>query len=307
MFIANGLHVLEVQRAQVRLHPMQERLVFPLSSEQCELLVAFEGAGSLTALSQLMRRDVSVISRSLQTLAATGVIEKQNNRWTITPLGRQVSNWTRAAVATQTQILQGSLRSTTLRMPSIDERTALIVIGAQHGFDDPARGARNNLQAEHNIARLLTAWRTAKRPIYHVPHHSREPQSPLRAGTRGSEFKSEAQPQPGEEVIAKSTNSAFADTSLTSTLRDRGQSVLVIAGFTTNHCVDATARAAGDLGFSAIVVSDACVAYDRAADSGSIVKADDTHRVVMANLHREFALVVDTDAALSEPRELHDA
>jgi len=42
---------------------MDERIRFPLSSLECELLAAFEVAPMLTDLARLMRKDPSVISR----------------------------------------------------------------------------------------------------------------------------------------------------------------------------------------------------------------------------------------------------
>ena len=45
-------------------------------------------------------------------------------------------------------------------------------------------------------------------------------------------------------------------------LRDAGVSDLVIAGMMTSMCVDATVRAAADLGFGCTVVHDACATLD---------------------------------------------
>ena len=42
---------------------------FPISSDQLELLLAFENAGSLEELSDAMAKDPSVISRRLKDLA----------------------------------------------------------------------------------------------------------------------------------------------------------------------------------------------------------------------------------------------
>lgn len=57
---------------------------------------------------------------------------------------------------------------------------ALIVIDVQAGFDEPRWGSRNNPQAEDNIARLLSVWRSGQRPVFHIQHMSTEPDSPLR-------------------------------------------------------------------------------------------------------------------------------
>ena len=52
------------------------------------------------------------------------------------------------------------------------ENTVLIIIDVQKGFDDPVWGARNNPEAESNIAALLEAWRNSGRPIIHIQHNS---------------------------------------------------------------------------------------------------------------------------------------
>ena len=67
--------------------------------------------------------------------------------------------------------------------------TALLIIDVQQGFDAPYWGARNNRQAEDNIARLLETWRAAKRPVFHVKHNSRTPQSPLHPSKPGNAYK----------------------------------------------------------------------------------------------------------------------
>ena len=281
---------------------MQDRIRFPLTSDQCELLVAFEAAGSLAQLAKMVHKDPSVVSRNLQSLGDTGVIAKLGKRWTLTPLGRQINNWTRSVAASQQKILgQASrLRLTGGRLPALTPVTALLLIGVQNGWDDVAWGARNNGGAEDILEALLDAWRTHGRPVYHIPHHSREPSSPLRPGTVGAAFKPCSVPRPGEDIVPKSVNSAFVSTPLEALLRQRGHDTVVIAGFSTNHCVDATTRSAGDLGFSAFVVADACISFERAAPDGTVVRAEDTHRVVMANLNQEFAVVVSAAALLAQ-------
>ena len=56
---------------------------------------------------------------------------------------------------------------------------ALKVIDVQKGFDAPSWGQRNNLQAEANIAALITACRARNIPIIHIRHCSTSAQSPL--------------------------------------------------------------------------------------------------------------------------------
>lgn len=185
-------------------------------------------------------------------------------------------------------------------MAALSANAALILIDVQQGFDAPGWGARNNPQAEDNIARLLVAWRASGRPVIHVRHDSQLPNSPLRPGQPGNAFKPVAEPQSGEAVIAKTVNSAFIGTGLEHRLRVAGIAQVVIAGLTTPHCVSTTARMAGNLGFDACVVSDATAAFALTGHDGTPVDAETVHAVALAELHGEFAAVVDTETVLKQ-------
>jgi nicotinamidase-related amidase len=180
----------------------------------------------------------------------------------------------------------------------MDQNTALIVIDVQKGFDDPMWGPRNNPGAEAAIARLLGAWREAKRPIFHVQHLSKNPSSPLRPGQPGADIKDEVKPLPGETVVTKQVNSAFIGTDLEERLRRAGIKTLVTAGFCTDHCVSTTTRMAANLGFGVIMPEDAAVAFDRTGYDGTVYPAELIHRTSLASLHGEFATVVDSRTLL---------
>jgi nicotinamidase-related amidase len=179
-------------------------------------------------------------------------------------------------------------------MTFLGAQAALIIVDVQKAIDDPSWGQRNNPQAEGMIAKLLGAWRATHRPIYHIRHMSREPQSTYRPGQAGNEFKPEAAPQPGERVIEKSANSAFIGTALEAELRGAGIRTLVIAGVITNNSVEATARMAGNLGFSTYVVSDATATFGRLDYDGRPHSAQEVHAMSLANLQGEYAEIVDT-------------
>ena len=179
------------------------------------------------------------------------------------------------------------------------ENAALLIIDVQKGFDDASWGARNNRQAEANIAMLLAKWRAARRPVIHVQHDSTVSNGSFRPGTPGNEAKPEALPLPGEEpVYRKTVNSAFIGTTLERDLRSRGISTLVIVGLTTNHCVSTTARMAGNLGFRTLVVEDATATFDRRGIDGKVRPAAEVHAAALSDLNEEFASIVDTDALL---------
>ena len=175
---------------------------------------------------------------------------------------------------------------------------ALIIIDVQKGFDEPVWGRRNNLGAEKKVSKLLAAWRSGGRPVFHVKHMSRFPRSPLRRGKPGNAIKDEAKPRAGEPVIEKNVNSAFIGTDLEERLRAAGIKTLVMAGLTTDHCVSTTARMAGNMGFDCYVVADATATFDRAGHDGRRFSAEDVHEISLASLNGEFATVLESAEVL---------
>jgi len=180
----------------------------------------------------------------------------------------------------------------------LPKTTALLFIDAQKAWDDPYWGQRNNPGAEANLAALAAAFRAQDLPVVHVAHDSRDPNSPLFPGEPGHAFKPEAAPRPGEAVFHKSAHCAFVGTGLEAYLRDRGIDRLVVAGFTTNHCVSTTARLSCDLGFKTVVVRDACAAFEMEDMDGNLVPAQVLHDTGLTVLHGQYAMVLPTEAIL---------
>lgn len=183
-------------------------------------------------------------------------------------------------------------------MIHLPANAALLVVDMQRGFDDPKWGRRNNPDAETNVARLIDAWREARRPVLHVFHDSISPESPLRPGTPGNAPKPEAEPMTGETIIRKSVNSAFIGTSLEADLRSAGIHTLVVVGLTTNHCISTSVRMAGNLNFDTYLVSDATATFDRKGIDGRSRPAEEVHAAALSDLQGEFATVIDTATLL---------
>lgn len=75
---------------------------FPLTTDECELLLEFELSSSLQDLSLRVRRDHSVVARSLKRLSEKfPVVEKKAGKWSLTALGRRVNDSSRQALAVQ--------------------------------------------------------------------------------------------------------------------------------------------------------------------------------------------------------------
>lgn len=275
--------------------PAMSRLKFGLTSDQLELLLAFEGAQGLGHLAELMARDSSVVSRNLQRIAEDfPVLEKVKGRWQLTPLGLRINEQTKVFLETHAQLLTAKNKSTPKKL---SERSALVIINAQNGLLDAVED-RNNSEAEVNMARLLAHWRTKKWPVIHVKHVSSNPASAFFRGSSGCEFLEMVTPLPGETVVEKTKSSAFAGTDLAANLAQAECSRLVLIGFTANECIDATARDAASLEYETFVAGDAVATFDLREPSGKLIRADRIHRLTMANIHAFYAKVISSSEAL---------
>jgi nicotinamidase-related amidase len=174
--------------------------------------------------------------------------------------------------------------------------TALLVIDMQRGFEDiEASGiARNNKGAQGQVVELLRAFRREGARIIHVRHASRHANSVFCSDRPGFLPIAACAEQAGESVIVKQVNSAFIGTDLEERLRRSGIQTVVIAGASTNHCVETTARMAGNLGFDTRLARDATFAFDRTGPDGETHRADDIHQMTLANLAGEFAAIATT-------------
>lgn len=177
------------------------------------------------------------------------------------------------------------------------QKTALLVIDIQKGFDDIAYwgGARNNPDAEDKAAEILEKWRELNLPVFIVQHRSASPKSLLNPNNPGFELKDAFKPKENETLVVKDVNSAFIGTSLKEQLDTQGIDTVVIVGLTTNHCVSTTTRMAGNYGYNTYLVSDATATFDRTGINGEKYDAETLHLTTMANLHEEFATVLNTE------------
>ncbi|MFJ6651875.1 cysteine hydrolase family protein [Microbacterium sp. NPDC091313] len=154
--------------------------------------------------------------------------------------------------------------------------------GGRHPLVDPDAAAEA-------ASRLLEAQRSRGGSVVHVRHESGS--GFLEAGTAGAEIDARVAPRDGETVVVKHAPNAFVGTDLQARLRALGAGDIVVAGMMTSMCVDATVRAAADLGFTVTVAADACAAPDLEFD-GLVVPGASVHAAFLAALGSAYARVV---------------
>ena len=113
----------------------------------------------------------------------------------------------------------------------------------------------------------------------------------LMESTPAVELMDELARRPEEPLVRGQAANGFDRTVLDTILRLAGVDTLVIVGIATDVAVESTARAASDLGYRTIVVSDACT-----ADS------DESHTRSLDVLQKWFAETATADEVLSALR-----
>src|SRR5699024_12053148 len=117
----------------------------------------------------------------------------------------------------------------------------------------------NPENAAENAKKLLMCFgEELSENIYHVQHiASDESLGFFAPDTEGAEIREVVQPQDNETLIVKQFPNSFVNTELHDKLQAQNIEHVVIVGMMTHMCIDATARAAADLGYKVSVVEDA--------------------------------------------------
>jgi ureidoacrylate peracid hydrolase len=151
-------------------------------------------------------------------------------------------------------------------------RKAAMLAGAARAAGVPCLFARL-ITRESDETDMLQEWKARR---------GSEKDPPLcREGTRGAEFVG-PQPLANEAVFTKSRYDAFAGTGLDAHLRGLKRDTLVIAGLTTECCVDSTARDAFERDYHVFIASDAVAAYENSLHDAAL-KALELNCVLLAS------------------------
>ena len=163
--------------------------------------------------------------------------------------------------------------------------TALIIIDIQNDYFP---GGKMELvgpdEAAAQAHTLLDRFRATAKPTIHIQHISLSKTATFfLPDSEGANIHSSIAPLAGDTVVVKHFPNSFRETTLLDQLKALDVDSVVIAGMMTHMCVDATSRAAADLGFKVTVVADACAT--RALTYGdTTIPAEHVHKAFLAAL-----------------------
>ena len=179
--------------------------------------------------------------------------------------------------------------------------TALLIIDVQNDyFEDGAMTLVGSYRASENIKLLLKKFRTENQPILHIQHIAPSPSATFFIpNTIGAEIHANVKPLDNEKVIIKHYPNSFRETDLLNHLKSLDITNLVICGMMTHMCIDATTRAAKDLGFNCTLIADGC-ATKHLEINGTIVTAENVHNSFLAALNYFYSTVTNTNEYLGE-------
>ncbi|MBA3661692.1 MAG: cysteine hydrolase [Gammaproteobacteria bacterium] len=177
--------------------------------------------------------------------------------------------------------------------------TALLLLEIQNDYFPQGRiPLEKSLEASYKAQAVLHAYRESKLPVVHIQHISTHPDAAyLLPCTKGAEFHTNVAPIKGETIVKKHYPNSFKDTALLNHLKKNKIRHLVICGMMTHMTVDATVRAAYDLGFTCTVIHDACAA--RQLEFGhTIIPSQNVHYAFLAAFQPSYANILGSDDVL---------
>lgn len=179
--------------------------------------------------------------------------------------------------------------------------TALLLLEIQNDYFPNGRiPLERSQEACAKAQNVLAAYREKRLPVVHVQHISTHPDaSYFLPCTKGSEFYTSVQPSKTETIIKKHYPNSFKDTGLLNHLIKNQINHLIICGMTTQTTIDATVRAAYDLGFSITVLHDACAARQLEFNH-TIIPAQNVHYAFLAAFQPIYANVMSSEEYLQK-------
>jgi len=176
------------------------------------------------------------------------------------------------------------------------DRSALLLVDIQNDYFPGGKMTLEDVDtASVNAARLLNRFREKGWPVFHIRHLAIRPGATFfLPDTAGAEIHPSVAPMADESVIVKHFPNSFRETPLLDHLKKAGVTSVVVCGAMSHMCIDATVRAACDLGFQCLVAQDACATRSLAFGQET-VPAVKVHAAFMAALSAAYAEVLTTE------------
>ena len=178
-------------------------------------------------------------------------------------------------------------------------KTALLLVDIQNDyFPGGKMELEGPLEAAGNAAVLLQCFREHAMPTVHIQHVSLNPDATFFIpGNRGTDIHDITAHFEGEPLVQKHYPNSFRETNLLDLLKGWNIERVIITGMMTHMCVDATARAAADLGFKVIIAEDACAT--RSLTYGdTTIQAEHVHKAFLAAL-KSYGQVMPVERILA--------
>ena len=178
-------------------------------------------------------------------------------------------------------------------------KTALVLIDFQMDyFSGGKMELFNTEQTVTNGSLLLSHYRNNELPVVYLQHISNRPDATfMLPNTNGINIHKILTPLASETVITKNYPNSFRETGLKDFLVAQGVKRLILCGMMSHMCVDATVRAAFDLGFECVVPHDACTTRNLQFGE-QIINAPQVHGAFMAALGAVYAQIMTTEECI---------
>jgi nicotinamidase-related amidase len=178
-------------------------------------------------------------------------------------------------------------------------KTALLLIDIQNDyFPGGKMELEGPVEAAQKANELLQCFRDHAMPTVHIQHVSLEPDATFFIpGDRGTDINDITAHYEDEPLVQKHYPNAFRETNLLDLLKEWEIERVIITGMMTHMCVDATTRAAVDLGFKVMVAEDACATRALTYD-GTTIPAEHVHKAFLAAL-KSYGQVMPVEMILA--------
>ena len=182
-------------------------------------------------------------------------------------------------------------------------KTGLVIVDIQNDYFPGGRMELVGMdQASAKAKTLLSLFRDKKWPTFHIQHVFTNADAPFfLPDTEGVKIHESVEPLSGEKVIIKHYPNSFRESGLLDELKGLKIEELVICGAMSHMCIDATTRAATDLGFDCSLIHDACATCD-IEFGGKTIGADQVHGSFMSALGWGYAKMMSGDEFVAQSR-----